>query len=103
MRMSPAGDDVCHRSPPDDECQRAQATSASTGRPRSLGRLGGVPIRQVLTSGGGFLNRNESTPAAGASRWLALAVLCTGMLMIVIDATVVNVALPSIQRELRFS
>jgi EmrB/QacA subfamily drug resistance transporter len=37
------------------------------------------------------------------ARWLALIVLCAGMLMIVLDATVVNVALPSIQRDLRFS
>jgi EmrB/QacA subfamily drug resistance transporter len=38
-----------------------------------------------------------------ASRWLALAVLCIGMLMIVLDQTVTNVALPSIQRDLGFS
>ena len=37
------------------------------------------------------------------NRWLALYVLCTGMLMIVIDATIVNVALPSIQDDLGFS
>jgi EmrB/QacA subfamily drug resistance transporter len=37
------------------------------------------------------------------NRWLALYVLCVGMLMIVLDATVVNVALPSIQSDLRFS
>jgi EmrB/QacA subfamily drug resistance transporter len=37
------------------------------------------------------------------SRWIALYVLCAGMLMIVLDATVVNVALPSIQRDLGFS
>ncbi len=36
-------------------------------------------------------------------RWLALYVLCTGMLMIVLDMTVVNVALPSIQDDLGFS
>jgi EmrB/QacA subfamily drug resistance transporter len=36
-------------------------------------------------------------------RWLALYVLCTGMLMIVLDATIVNVALPSIQADLGFS
>jgi EmrB/QacA subfamily drug resistance transporter len=36
-------------------------------------------------------------------RWLALYVLCTGMLMIVLDATIVNVALPSIQDDLGFS
>src|SRR3954452_15571012 len=33
------------------------------------------------------------------TRWRALVVLCAGMLMIVLDATVVNVALPSIQRD----
>jgi EmrB/QacA subfamily drug resistance transporter len=37
------------------------------------------------------------------SRWLALYVLCAGVLMIVIDATIVNVALPSIQDDLDFS
>jgi EmrB/QacA subfamily drug resistance transporter len=37
------------------------------------------------------------------SRWLALYVLCAGVLMIVIDATIVNVALPSIQEDLAFS
>src|SRR3954463_3112902 len=36
-------------------------------------------------------------------RWIALYVLCAGMLMIVLDATVVNVALPSIQTDLGFS
>jgi EmrB/QacA subfamily drug resistance transporter len=37
---------------------------------------------------------------AAARRWVALVVLCVGQLMIVLDATVVNVALPSIQRDL---
>jgi EmrB/QacA subfamily drug resistance transporter len=37
------------------------------------------------------------------SRWIALVVLCTGMLMIVLDMTIVNVALPSIQAHLGFS
>src|ERR671915_1734752 len=37
------------------------------------------------------------------SRWAALYVLCAGMLMIVLDATIVNVALPSIQDDLDFS
>ena len=43
------------------------------------------------------------TPSDDRSRWLALVVLCAGMLMIVLDATVVNVALPSIQTDLGFS
>jgi EmrB/QacA subfamily drug resistance transporter len=37
------------------------------------------------------------------NRWFALYVLCAGMLMIVLDATVTNVALPSIQDDLGFS
>jgi EmrB/QacA subfamily drug resistance transporter len=36
-------------------------------------------------------------------RWIALAILCLGQLMMVLDATIVNVALPSIQRDLHFS
>jgi EmrB/QacA subfamily drug resistance transporter len=37
------------------------------------------------------------------TRWLALYVLCGGLLMIVLDATIVNVALPTIQDDLGFS
>jgi EmrB/QacA subfamily drug resistance transporter len=36
-------------------------------------------------------------------RWIALAVLCLGQLMMVLDATIVNVALPAIQRDLHFT
>jgi EmrB/QacA subfamily drug resistance transporter len=43
------------------------------------------------------------TPATRDSRWVALIVLCAGMLMIILDATIVNVALPSIQTDLGFS
>jgi EmrB/QacA subfamily drug resistance transporter len=46
---------------------------------------------------------DRTTPTTSRSRWLALVVLCAGMLMIVLDATIVNVALPSIQRDLGFS
>jgi EmrB/QacA subfamily drug resistance transporter len=48
---------------------------------------------------------NQSAPAAtedDRSRWAALVVLCVGMLMIVLDVTVVNVALPNIQSDLGF-
>ena len=40
--------------------------------------------------------------ATDRGRWLALYVLCGSMLMIVLDATIVNVALPSIKSELGF-
>jgi EmrB/QacA subfamily drug resistance transporter len=36
-------------------------------------------------------------------RWAALVVLCAGMLMIILDQTIVNVALPTIQDDLGFS
>jgi len=42
-------------------------------------------------------------PNESQNRWLALYVLCAGMLMIVLDITIVNVALPSIQDDLGFS
>jgi EmrB/QacA subfamily drug resistance transporter len=37
------------------------------------------------------------------SRWASLVILCTGFLLIVVDMTIVNVALPSIGRDLRFT
>lgn len=39
----------------------------------------------------------------GATRWWAFAILCLGNLMIVLDMTVVNVALPSIKADLHFT
>src|SRR6187455_1490297 len=42
-------------------------------------------------------------PARGSNRWLALYVLCLGDIMIVLDSTIVNVALPSIRDDLGFS
>src|SRR3990172_6352578 len=46
---------------------------------------------------------SRTSSVAGDSRWFALVVLCAGMLMIVLDATIVNVALPSIQSDLGFA
>jgi len=45
----------------------------------------------------------ETQTQSDRSRWIALYVLCAGMLMIVLDITVVNVALPSIKSDLGFS
>ncbi len=40
---------------------------------------------------------------AAGQRWLALYILCLGVLMIVLDTTIVNVALPSIRADLHFT
>ena len=45
-------------------------------------------------------------PSSGVTdtrRWIALIVVCMAMLMSALDSSIVNVALPSIQRELHFS
>ncbi|MGO9974877.1 MAG: MFS transporter [Solirubrobacteraceae bacterium] len=43
------------------------------------------------------------TPKNDRRRWLALVVVCLAQLMIVLDTTIVNVALPAIQRDLHFT
>src|SRR5450755_712002 len=43
------------------------------------------------------------TPSSDRRRWLGLAVVCLAQLMIVLDTTIVNVALPAIQRDLHFT
>ncbi len=45
----------------------------------------------------------STAPETDRSRWLALYVLCGSMLMIVLDATIVNVALPAIRADLHFT
>ncbi len=69
-----------------------------------------VPHRTGPEPGNGGIERQMNETATQAnpaqserSRWVALYVLCAGVLMIVIDATIVNVALPSIQDDLDFS
>ncbi|MGA9370564.1 MAG: MFS transporter, partial [Solirubrobacterales bacterium] len=49
------------------------------------------------------IDRVQRANPGGRARWIALVVLCAGMLMIVLDQTIVNVALPSIQSDLGFS
>src|SRR6202171_2084852 len=50
------------------------------------------------------INTATAIPRFGdRQRWLALAVICFGQLMIMLDSTIVNVALPAIQRDLHFT
>ena len=48
-------------------------------------------------------SRRHTLSIDNRTRWLALIVLCLGDLMIVLDTTIVNVALPSIKADLGFS
>jgi EmrB/QacA subfamily drug resistance transporter len=45
----------------------------------------------------------EPPPSGDTNRWLVLVIVCLAQFMVVLDATVVNVALPSIQDDLGFS
>src|SRR3954462_3000921 len=75
--------------------QEASLQSSSSPRGAPMGRehrqLRPHPREAVMTV--------QETRA----RWTALIVLCTGMLMIILDSAIVNVALPWIQRDLGFS
>ena len=80
-------------------------SSASTGPPRcstsSARRSPTGPVYERIRT-----RRREprgGTEASVRQRRLALYVLCIGMLMIVLDVTIVNVALPAIQEDLHFS
>ncbi len=43
------------------------------------------------------------TDKTDTNRWLVLVIVCVAQFMVVLDATIVNVALPSIQNGLHFS
>lgn len=45
----------------------------------------------------------EAPPAASPKRWWILAIIAIAQLMVVLDATIVNIALPSAQADLGFS
>src|SRR4051812_11389848 len=49
------------------------------------------------------MSSSDSMSAPDPKRWQALAVLSVAYLMVVLDVSIVNVALPSIQKSLNFS
>jgi EmrB/QacA subfamily drug resistance transporter len=71
------------------------------------------PIRKVIMSADSSLRHNDnaaaranSTAAAsgsGSSKWIALVVLSLAQLMVILDSTIVNIALPTAQHDLGFS
>jgi len=50
-----------------------------------------------------FVSASIPSLTADRRRWATLIVVCFAQLMIVLDVTIVNVALPAIQRDLDFS
>src|SRR5256885_226713 len=68
------------------------------GRPMSASSARRLTPQQTESTG-----RNTDMTMNGRTRWYALIVLCVGSLMIVLDTTIVNVALPSIRADLGFS
>jgi EmrB/QacA subfamily drug resistance transporter len=74
--------------------QKARAVSAARRMRPAAAQRGDAPR-------GDAPSRDSSS--GERRRWIALAVLCLGQLMMVLDATIVNVALPSIQHDLHFS
>src|SRR5579875_3583321 len=96
-------------------------TAAGSRRARPEG-AGATPdaTRRPLPEGAGAAPDSASTPRADGAvapdaastpppagterrRWITLVIVCLAQLMIVLDATIVNVALPSIQHDLHFS
>src|SRR5438132_5302461 len=73
-------------SSPTDEFSRGWGLKSMSTSPRLIARSLDMP--------------NETK---NDRRWLALLILCAGFLMIVLDMTIVNVALPSIKNDLGFT
>src|ERR671934_22240 len=71
--------------------------SAGSLPPSTASRLVGKPPMCVKEAG---MNQE---PIVQARRWRAFAVLAVAFFMTIIDLTIVNVALPSIGRDLHFS
>lgn len=82
------------------------ATSGAQPGPRPGSQTGSTSDAASYTSSGSQPGAGPGAPQQGAGdqpdahRWWALAVIATAQLMVVLDATIVNIALPSAQRDL---
>src|SRR4030088_1439354 len=63
----------------------------------------GTVTSNTGTSSPGTSNAGSSTAGKTDRRWWILAVLCLSVLLVVVDNTIVNVALPTISRDLHAS
>ena len=77
----------------------AKNIGAWLGPPRLRVGQSGTQSRAMRTSGGDQAERDHTDPR----RWWALALLCGAFLMVILDAAIVIVALPSIEADLSFS
>ena len=65
--------------------------------------LDGIQQNETYMMQNGGILGEQRMSISDRTRWFALIVLCLGTLMIVLDTTIVNVALPSIRASLGFS
>src|SRR4029079_6539102 len=74
--------------------------SASIG-----GGLHSISNTKIRQAGSGISAATASVPQSSTDtrRWATLAIVCLAQVMIVLDVTIVNVALPAIQQDLGFS
>src|ERR1700734_16569 len=81
------------------------ATAPPENIDRKQSREQTISDSEAAPTGAGYdeLAHSEAERKRERRRWIALAVMCLGQLMMVLDATIVNVALPSIQRDLHFT
>jgi hypothetical protein len=70
---------------------------------RSRPEFAGAPLCRCVSPCDAEADHATTASESDRGRWLALYVLCAGVLMIVLDTTIVNVALPTIQDDLGFS
>src|ERR1700733_10816944 len=80
---------------PDSSCQR------SSPLPNTSPDRGGVHMAQPVASPGSWDTQDPAEPAD--RRWWVLAVVAVAQLMVVLDSTIVNIALPSAQHALGFA